>query len=403
MDSCDVVVVGAGIGGSALATALAQDGLQVYVLEQSVEYEDRVRGESMLPWGVAEARALGVEQTLLDAEAHVAPVWFSYHRSADRFEIPAGMMVPEINGSLNLRHPDACAALEQAARAAGARVRRGTRDLEVRLGADPVVRWCDGDGAHEVQCRIVVGADGRASRVRKAMGLELERAPVLNHIDGLLVSGLDIDNSADFIAGEGDLFMAGFHQEGGRARVYLCPGVSRADRFTGAGKVERFLSECAFACLPFGKALSEGTPAGPLATYPGDDTWIDRPFAPGAVLVADAAGYSNPIVGQGLSIAMRDARSVRDALRGSDWSEGAFDDYAAERRERMRRLRFIADTVAITEAEDADNREARRAKWAELMTTDERAFLVLASAFAGPETAPADVFADELHAMLRAA
>src|SRR5207244_52006 len=64
MDSCDVVVVGAGIGGSALATALARDGLQVNVLEQTVEYEDRVRGESMMPWGVAEARALGVEDAL---------------------------------------------------------------------------------------------------------------------------------------------------------------------------------------------------------------------------------------------------------------------------------------------------------------------------------------------------
>ena len=131
--------------------------------------------------------------------------------------------------------------------------------------------------------------------------------PVLNHIAGLLISGLDIDNSADFIAGEGDLFMAGFHQEGGRARVYLCPGVSQADRFTGNGNVDHFLADCEFACLPFGKELAAGRQDGPLATYPGDDTWIDRPFGPGAVLIADAAGYSNPIVGQGLSIAMHDA------------------------------------------------------------------------------------------------
>jgi hypothetical protein len=104
-----------------------------------------------------------------------------------------------------------------------------------------------------------------------------------------------------------------------------------------------------------------------------------------------------------LSIAMRDARTVRDVLGGSDWGEGAFDDYATERRERMRRLRFIANTLAIVEAEDADNREARRVKWGELMTTDERAFLVLAAAFAGPEQSPAEAFADELHAAVRAA
>ncbi len=250
---------------------------------------------------------------------------------------------------------------------------------------------------------VIVGADGRASRVRKALGVELHRAPVLNHIAGLLIGNLDVDDTNDFLAGEGDLFMAGFHQGHGRARVYLCPGVSRADRFTGAGEVERFLSECAFACLPIGSALARGTPAGPLATYPGDDTWVDRPFGRGAVLIADAAGYSNPIVGQGLSIAMRDARSVRDVLRGDDWADAAFDGYAEERAERMRRLRFIADTVAITEAEDADNREARRKKWGELIATDERAFLVLAGAFGGPENAPPDAFAEELHAIVRAA
>jgi len=197
--------------------------------------------------------------------------------------------------------------------------------------------------------------------------------------------------------------MAGFHQDIGRARVYLCPGVSQAGRFTGKENVERFLADCAFTCLPFGKELARGTPAGPLATYPGDDTWIDRPFGPGAVLVADAAGYSNPIIGQGLSIAMRDARTVRDVLRGSDWSDAAFDDYATERRERMRRLRFIANTLAITEAEDADNREARRAKWGELMLTDERAFLVMLGGFGGPEVVPAEAFAEEMHAAVRAA
>ena len=79
-------------------------------------------------------------------------------------------------------------------------------------------------GEHEVQCRIVVGADGRRSRVRKALGLELERAPVLSHIAGLLVDGLvDVEEEHDIIAGEGDLFMAAFHQGGGRARVVPVP------------------------------------------------------------------------------------------------------------------------------------------------------------------------------------
>ena len=404
MPQKDVVIVGAGIGGSALAKVLADDGLDVLVLEQCEVYEDRVRGESMMPWGVAEARRLGVEQTLLDAGAHIAPTWVNYHLPDRRDEIPAGMLIPDIPGSLNLRHPEACAALEHAARTSGADVRRGTRDLDLTLGTEPSVRWRDAAGDHEVQARIVVGADGRRSRVRKALGLELERAPVLNHIAGLLVEGLvDVEDEHDVIAGEGDLMMATFHQGGGRARVYLIPGVSQADRWVGSGNVEKFLADCAFECLPFGKRMAKGRPAGSLATYPGDDTWVDRPYGSGAVLIADAGGYSNPIIGQGLSIAMRDARTVRDVLRGDDWSQDAFGEYAEERRERLRRLRFIANTVSITEAEDADNRDARREKWGELMATDPRAFLLLAAAFGGPEMAPADSFAEELHAAVRAA
>ena len=400
----DVVIVGAGIGGSALAKALAEDGLDVLVLEQSEVYEDRVRGEAMVPWGVAEARELGVEQVLLDAGARVSETWNNYHLPDQCDEIPAGMMIPGIPGSLNLRHPEACGALEQAARAAGATVRRGTRDVAFTFGAEPRVRWRNSDREHEVQTRIVVGADGRRSRVRKALGLDLDRAPLINYVTGLLLEDLvDVDDEHDFLAGEGDLFMATFHQNNGRARAYLFPSAPEADRYVGPGNIEKFLEDCGFECLPFGRRLAAGRPAGPIATYPADDTWLDEPFGAGAVLIADAGGYSNPIVGQGLSIAMRDARSVRDVLRGDDWSRAAFGEYGEERRERMRRVRFISDTLAITEAEHADNREARRAKWGELMATDRRAFLVTVGALSGPETVPDDAFDDELHAIVRAA
>ena len=63
----DIVTVGGGLGGSALATTMAEAGANVLVLEASTAFSDRVRGESLLPWGVAEARELGLHDAFLQA------------------------------------------------------------------------------------------------------------------------------------------------------------------------------------------------------------------------------------------------------------------------------------------------------------------------------------------------
>ena len=66
----DAVIVGAGIAGSALAIALARSGHSVTVLEKSTVHVDRVRGEFIVPWGVAEAKALGILDVLENAGAN---------------------------------------------------------------------------------------------------------------------------------------------------------------------------------------------------------------------------------------------------------------------------------------------------------------------------------------------
>jgi 2-polyprenyl-6-methoxyphenol hydroxylase-like FAD-dependent oxidoreductase len=402
----DVVIVGGGIAGGALATALARDGLGVTVLEATEEYEDRVRGESMMPWGVAEARALGIEQAMLDAGAHVASTWVPYAdelapADAVAAAIPVGSMLPEIPGSLNLRHPEACALLIGLAADAGATVVRGVRDVDVTVGSSPSVRYARGDETFELSCRLVVGADGRASVVRRELEIPLEKQDVTHHIAGLLIDGLvDVPDDHDFLAGARDYFEVGFHQGNGRARVYLVVGNSMRRRFAGHDGTQSFLDSCAVSCVPFGDALAAGTPAGPCATYPATDTWCARPFGEGAVLVGDAAGYNNPVIGQGLSIALRDVRTVRDVLRSGEWSD--FSDYATERMERMRRVRLSADIVGAVFAEDADNRPARHAKFFELQESDERLVSMLAGNFTGPELYAPEMYDDQVLALVRA-
>ena len=46
------------------------------------------------------------------------------------------------------------------------------------------------------------------------------------------------------------------------------------------------------------------------------DTWTDRPLGEGLALIGDAAGSSDPHIGQGLSIALRDVRMQRSRNAG---------------------------------------------------------------------------------------
>ena len=60
----DLITIGGGLGGAALAKVMAAGGAKVLVLERQPEFRDRVRGESLQPWGVAEAQHLGVAEVL---------------------------------------------------------------------------------------------------------------------------------------------------------------------------------------------------------------------------------------------------------------------------------------------------------------------------------------------------
>jgi len=394
-----VVIVGGGIAGMSLASALAQDGRTVAVLEASVEYADRVRGEEMCPWGVAEARELGVLQTLLDADARTTEAWVHYDSLVPtevslKNPIPVGLMLPEISGSLNLRHPDACAALARLAIDAGAQVIRGVSEVKITAGPSPRV-LANGNAGEvvEIHPRLVVGADGRNSTVRRQSGIVLRQHEATHVIAGVLVDGLeDLDLDHDWLATSDDLFMASFRQHHGQVRIYLVPGIEHKSRFGGPSGMSEFMRSANFACLPFGERLAQANPIGPLATYPGDDTWTDIPYVEGVVLIGDAAGYNSPIIGQGLSIAMRDARSVRDALRSGDPLSGAFAPYATERSERSRRLRSAAIFMSAVTADDCPNRVARRAKFFELQQTEPLMMGLMGGLFAGPETAPPEAY-----------
>jgi 2-polyprenyl-6-methoxyphenol hydroxylase-like FAD-dependent oxidoreductase len=203
LDVFEVIIVGGGIAGNALAAVLARAGKAVLVLERSSVYRDRVRGEYFQPWGVAEARRLGFHAALVRAGgAHhtrfvpydetVAP---EEAEAAEAAAVALDGIVPDVPGTLGVGHPQACEALGQVATEAGARILRGIEAVDVEFGRTPTVRYRSGGEEQVARCLLVVGADGRESTVRRRAGLPLHRTEPRLLGAGLLVEGLGAGRS----------------------------------------------------------------------------------------------------------------------------------------------------------------------------------------------------------------
>jgi 2-polyprenyl-6-methoxyphenol hydroxylase-like FAD-dependent oxidoreductase len=402
-DRVDVVVVGAGIAGSALASVLARAGRSVLVLEQQTAYRDKVRGETITPWGCLELERMGLTQTLLDAGGEFATAFVPYDElstpaEAEASSIPMAMLAPGAAGQLNVGHPEASEALSARAAADGATVVRGVTEVKVTFGDRPAVQYADADGAHEVETRLVVGADGRTSSVRRQAGLTLDERPARTFGAGLLVRADSGFTGKNTLGTEGDVHYLAFPRQDGLTRLYLMVDIARQPEFTGPGRLDAFVGS--FACItsfPAAAALAAGEPAGPAGGAPMTDSWTTAPpVVPGAVLIGDAAGWNDPIIGQGLSIALRDARTVSDVLVDSnDWSPAAFEPYVAERAERMRRLAISAAITTEIRCTFTDEGRERRRRWFAAFLSDPEKLSQIVAILAGPETAPAEVFTDD--------
>jgi len=403
----DLAIVGGGIGGGALATVMARAGYRVLMLEKSAVYRDLVRGEWMAPWGVIEAKRIGLYDDLIAAGGHHLSRHITYGDTTDPAEaeantLPIAALVPDIPGPLCIGHPAHCELLHGLSLAAGVTALRGVTEISVTLGAEPSVTYTHDRRATTARSRIIVGADGRGSLVRRAAGIELHRDPTHHLFSGLLIEDAHgFPEDLEVIGAEGDVHFLAFPQGKGRIRLYLGYPADQPKRLTGDNSQREFLEAFRLKTFPGSEHLANATPAGPCHSYPNEDAWTDVPYAEGMVLIGDAAGWNDPIIGQGLSITYRDVRIVSEILRGADdWSPGAFAPYADERRERMRRLRFSAQIVSTMLNEFGDEARARRARAFERQKANPMLALAQLAGLIGPDAAPAAAFEDSVREQL---
>ena len=397
----DIIVVGGGIGGSALASVMARKGKSVLVLEQTAKFQDRVRGEWIAPWGVVETKSLGLYDTLVKAGGHHLVRHIAYDEGitpemAEAMTLPLGMFHEGIPGPLCIGHPHHCQTLFDEAGRAGATTLREAQVSRVTLGRNPSVTFTK-DGVEQTATGdLIVAAEGRTSLVRQAAGISLNQDAPHHWFAGLLVDGVKgWDDDLQAIGTEGNFGFLAFPQGAGKVRVYGGYALNEKSRFSGEAGARRFLDAFEMQSCPRNRHLVEGQPAGPLFSFFNNDAWTDQPFADGMVLVGDSAGWNDPIIGLGLSITYRDVRVVTDILSATPKGQAPdFRPYAEERAERMRRLRFTAKLVSILDMEFGEEAARRRQQHFERKAQDPSLGMHGFAVMAGPESLPPDVFTD---------
>jgi 2-polyprenyl-6-methoxyphenol hydroxylase-like FAD-dependent oxidoreductase len=312
----DIITVGGGIAASALARAMAERGAGVLVLEREKQFKDRVRGEAIVSWGVAEANELGVCGLLKEKCAHEVPF---VEASAGLRDLRATTL--QQLPLLSFPHQVMQETLLGAAENAGVEVRRGISVEQIECGAEPAV-VAGGNGHERISARLVIVADGRGSAARKWSGFPVCEQSNDYYMAGVLLTNVHASTEtmqAVFNPEQGT-WSGLIPQAGDQFRAYFVYPKTMGYRLQGESMLSLFVRESAKGYAPIADYCADAESIGPLASFDVSDSWVEHPYRDGVVLVGDAAATSDPTYGQGLSFALRAARVLRDELTdNSDW------------------------------------------------------------------------------------
>ncbi|MFH5798593.1 FAD-dependent oxidoreductase [Haladaptatus sp. CMAA 1911] len=302
-----VAVVGAGPGGCVLSYLLARSGVDTVLLERHADLDREFRGYFFQPLAVRLFAEMGVldDVLALDHDEVQRPEVTAFGRSyevVDFSELPKpydyGLLMEQpALLRLLIDRADEFENFEfRPSTAVSDLVREGDRVVGVRA----TDRERDED--LELRSRLVVGADGRFSTVRKAASLDA----------GLFDSGVELlwfklpsdavhSPAQGRIEGDGILLYFGLGREEAQAGWFIEKGTYPEVRERG---IERFRREIAAVDPGIARRLKSFDQCSLLHIEPGlTERWVDD----GLLLLGDAAHVASPVGGQGNGLAIQDA------------------------------------------------------------------------------------------------
>ena len=343
-----ILVVGGGLVGASLALALDRAGVAATLLEAAPSALPPVFDQRNLSFAEATVNALsalGVMQRLRAPTGTIRRIHASRSGDFGRVLLDARDYGRSAFGQVVVAR-DFGQALDEAL-AAATRVRR----LRARfVGLASVtsgtrqVRIEDGDGEHLLDARLVVAADGTASGVRAALGIEAEHH---DYGQRLFVARLRAAQ-----APEGTAFER-LRDEGPTALLPRGDGAWGLVHGVAAAQAELVaaLPDAAFlqrAQDAFGWRAGRLLDVGERSVYPALRTVAQRVVAPRAVLVGNAAQTLHPVGAQGFNLGLRDALTLAEVVAGADdpGAEALLAGYAARRHEDRTRTLAFSDGLA---------------------------------------------------------
>ena len=307
----EVAVVGAGAAGLSAALAFARDGIATALVGRHGAQPDG-RTVALLDGSVRFLEALGAWAAIAPhaaplAELHIVDDTGSLFRPP-----PARFVATEIGLDAfgwNVESARLVASLRDAARVAPnlTLIEADAEGLEPGIDA-ATIRLADGEA---VSARLVVGADGGRSAMRKAAGIK-ERS--WSYPQAAITTLLAHDRPHRDISTE-------FHTRQGPFTLVPLPGGHRSSLVWVTGEMAaRRLSEMDDARLA--RSIEDQAQAmlgamridGPRGLVPMRGLSVASPVADRLALVGEAAHLFPPIGAQGLNLGLRDAAALRDAV-----------------------------------------------------------------------------------------
>ncbi|MEP7006676.1 MAG: UbiH/UbiF/VisC/COQ6 family ubiquinone biosynthesis hydroxylase [Sphingomonas bacterium] len=352
MDQADVIILGGGLVGSALAVALDAHGLTAIVVDiadpdviLAAGFDGRASAIASAPYRMLET--IGVVDRLAGLGCPIQGI-----RVSDGLEPGALDFEPDADsGALGhmFENRQLRRALMEAAEAArGIDVRMKTRAVSVERGEHGVVATLDSGAT--VKAPLLIAAEGRNSPTRDAAGLKVAR---WSYDHAALVTSLHHEHSHQNIAYEifypkGPFAILPLNDDAqGLHRSAIVWSVRR-DEAPGILKLSErgFLAE---AEKRMGGFLGRLGPLGGRSSYPLGFHHAATITSNRLALVGDAAHGIHPIAGQGVNVGFRDVATLVEVLvDGKRLGLDLGDPQLLARYERWRSL----DTFMVAAATD---------------------------------------------------